>query len=233
VVEDRSEEVELAAVRRVLDGEQATEIGGYPLIGPHVAAVAWGAKRRDCMRLLAWELSGELLSVDADAETAWGWIGVAGTNGDALRTRLRGYSPSAGGVAVGAAGTGSEGFREAHQRALAAARVARLSAANLTLYEDVALEALALADVEAARRFVHFALGGLADDDPRARELRATLRTYLACGQSATSAAAMLDVHERTIGNRLRAAEGRLGRSVVPAHAELELALRLHELLID
>ena len=72
VAEDRSEEVELAAVRRVLDGGQATAIGGYPLIGPHVAAVAWGAKRRDCMRLLAWELSGELLSVDADADTAWG-----------------------------------------------------------------------------------------------------------------------------------------------------------------
>lgn len=222
----------LDAVRRVLAGDEPDDILGYTLDARHLACVARGRRAMESLRLLGWELSTELLAVEVDLETAWGW--AAFTNGPArgVRRGLRSYTPLAGAVAIGSLEPGPGGFRESHLQALAAARVARISGAAVTFYDDVALEALALDDVAAARRFIHHELGPLAGADVRARELRATLRAYFAAGQHATSAAAMLGVHERTVGNRLRAVEERLGRPASAAPAELELALRLHELLI-
>jgi hypothetical protein len=54
-----------------------------------------------------------------------------------------------------------------------------------------------------------------------------TLRAYFASAQNASAAAAMLGVHEHTVGYRLRTIEERLGRPVIARRAELETALRL------
>ncbi len=88
-------------------------------------------------------------------------------------------------------------------------------------------------DEARARSFVTRELGELADDDERTAILRETLRAYLAVAQNGSSAAALLGVHERTVANRLRAIEQRLGRPVSTRHAELDTALRLYELLHD
>jgi DNA-binding PucR family transcriptional regulator len=222
----------LEAVRRALTGEVASDVLGYSLDGPHLASVALGRKALESQRLLAWELSGDLLSVQVDRDTAWGWVEFSNGPETDLRRRLRAFRPPAVCVAIGALGLGSQGFRESHLQALAAERVARMSGATLTVYEDVALEALALEDIDAARRFVRHVLGDLVEENLRARELLATLRAYFAAGQQASSAGALLGVHERTVGPRLRAVETRLGgRSVASMHAELEVALRLHDLL--
>jgi DNA-binding PucR family transcriptional regulator len=136
-------------------------------------------------------------------------------------------------VAVGGPASGAEGFRRAHTEAQSAHRVALRRPAPVTLYDDVALEALAAEDDSRARAFVARELGPLAADDPRALTLRATLRAYFGVAQNASSAAALLGVHERTVANRLRAVEEHLGRPVSARHAELDTALRLHELLVD
>jgi hypothetical protein len=61
-------------------------------------------------------------------------------------------------------------------------RVAQLSArrgGTVTRYEDVALTAVASADMEQARRFVASELGPLAEQDDDMQRLAATLRVYL------------------------------------------------------
>lgn len=134
-------------------------------------------------------------------------------------------------LAVGGPVPGIGGFRQAHAEAALAHRVAQRGVSRLTYYDDVALEALAGQDEATARAFVGRELGELARDDRRNRALRDTLRAYFAAGQNASSTAVALGVHERTIANRLRAAEEQLGRSVVARRAELETAVRLNDWL--
>ena len=61
-----------------------------------------------------------------------------------------------------------------------ARRVARLAGSSeaLTTYSDVALESLALHDVDEARRFVQRELGPLVADDAAARRMSATIGCF-------------------------------------------------------
>ena len=221
----------LHVVRRVLEGEETDRVLGYALDGRHLAGIAVGRRPLESLRVLAWGLSGELLSVAVSYDTAWGWIRISDIDDAGVRRRLYAGALPPAAISTGSVAAGPQGFRESHFEARAAARVARLSGAALTVYEDVALEALTIADTEAARRFVRHVLGELGEERRRGRQLRTTLRAYLAAGQNAASAAAALGVHERTVSNRIRAAEAELRGPVARTHAELELALRLHELL--
>ena len=63
--------------------------------------------------------------------------------------------------------------------------------------------------------------------------LRETLRAYLAAERSVSSAAAALGVDRKTVESRLRTIEKRLGRSLHPCPAELEVALELDELAAE
>jgi DNA-binding PucR family transcriptional regulator len=101
----------------------------------------------------------------------------------------------------------------------------------VTLYEDVALEALGLQDAYAAREFVSDALAGLDGDDKRSRQLRETLEVYFRSEQNAAATAAALRVHDATVGRRLAEVERLTGRRVNQRRAELETALRLRSLL--
>jgi DNA-binding PucR family transcriptional regulator len=105
--------------------------------------------------------------------------------------------------------------------------------AGAILYEDVALEALASADRDAARAFVARELRGLDGTDKRAARLRATLIAYFRSGQNAAAAGAALGVHQQTVGHRLRKIEEQLGAPVTARRAELEVALRLRDFLGD
>jgi DNA-binding PucR family transcriptional regulator len=60
--------------------------------------------------------------------------------------------------------------------------------------------------------------------------LRQTLRAYLATERSVSSTAAAIGVGRKTVENRLQTIEERLGRSLHPFPAELEVALLLDEL---
>src|SRR2546428_707808 len=84
----------LDAVRSVLVGESPGDVLGYPLGGAHLASVAWGRKALESLRPLAWELSGrDLLSVQVDQETAWGWVELSDGSERGVRRRLRGFAP--------------------------------------------------------------------------------------------------------------------------------------------
>ena len=101
----------------------------------------------------------------------------------------------------------------------------------VTRYDEVALEAVLLGDVRAARRFVERELGSLASQDPRTSVLRDTLGSYLQSGFNAAAAAARLNVSDRTIAYRIHGIEDLLGHSVLARSSELAAAVRLHRVL--
>jgi DNA-binding PucR family transcriptional regulator len=60
-----------------------------------------------------------------------------------------------------------------------------------------------------------------------------TLREYIAAEYNVSSAAAALGVVRGTVVNRLQTIEERLGRTLHPCSAELQIALLLDELTPD
>jgi hypothetical protein len=229
------EQLRIQLVRDLLEGKTADASQlGYELEGWHVAIIAAGAGAEAVMRDLSVGLDARLLSLAADRGTTWAWLRPNQLRLAAVERRLRSLVAPAGvSVAVGDPGQGPSGFRQSHLQARYAAAIAQRQGQSTAHYGDVALEALATADPEQATWFVSRELGPLAADDRRASTLRTTVTAYFAAGQRASLAAAALGVHERTIGNRLRATENLIGRSVLGRRAELETALRIRALLED
>ena len=133
-------------------------------------------------------------------------------------------------IATGEPARGIAGFREGHNEALQARRVAELAArpsGTITRYARVALAAIATADLDQARTFVQRELRGLAADDDLTTRLTATLRTYLDEHSSRIRTARRLGIHENTVSYRIKQAEEILGRSVAQRTLELRVALAL------
>ncbi|MGE4427272.1 MAG: helix-turn-helix domain-containing protein [Solirubrobacteraceae bacterium] len=133
--------------------------------------------------------------------------------------------------AYASGGPGLAGFRLAHRRAArAAAAHAAAAGVGVVAARDVHLNTLILAAPEVARDFAAVELAALADDSPAADRLRGTLSAFLETG-SLVGAAARLGVHQHTVRNRVRQAEGLLGFTLPSRRTELELALRLRAML--
>jgi hypothetical protein len=218
-------------VRDVLDGAtpdaaEAMRELDYDLRLHHLAAVFSGPDPEDALRDLARALDApHQLLVSLAAETAWAWLGRTREFQLPERLELSGGAT----LSIGDPAPGIEGFRSSHREARDAHGVALglQRGAGLVRYDDVALESLVGADEARVRAFVARELRGLDGADVRSVRLRGTLRAYFASGQNAAAAAAMLGVHEHTVGYRLRTIEDRLGRPVTTRRAELEMALRL------
>jgi len=221
-------------VRDVLDGAdpdpaEATGTLDYDLRLHHVALVVSAADTEAAVRSLARQLDApHRLVVVLAGDTAWGWLGR--TREFALPERLPVVESAR--ISFGEPAAGVAGFRTSHRQARDAHRVALRSGSREqpVRYDDVALESLVAGDEDRAAVFVARELRGIDGDDARSQRLRATLRAYFATGQNASSAAAMLGVHEHTVAYRLRTIEVALGRPVTTRRAELETALRLLEL---
>ncbi|WP_250564021.1 helix-turn-helix domain-containing protein [Sphaerisporangium fuscum] len=212
-------------IRDILDGSffDAGELG-YDLLRTHVGVVAGGPGAHSALQGLIRDLGVRSLSVAASGDTVWAWLATerltvpADVGGD-----LR--------IGIGDAQTGVGGFRATHGQALAAAAVASRLDRTVCRYDEVCVEAAALGDERAARRFTERELGPLAADGVRNRTLRATILAYLRSAHNASSAAARLGISDRTVAYRLRTCEELLGRPVSARAAELETALRWGRLL--
>jgi hypothetical protein len=220
-------------VRDVLGGATIDSVElGYRLEQEHIAVISTGPAADASLRDLARRLERSLLTVAMTDDTVWAWLGSPrrsepGERHDAVWARL----PESTRYAVGEPAWGISGFRDTHEQALAAHRVATHLPQSVTRYDDVALEAALLSDIRAARRFVARELGPLTSPDPRARVLRDTLGGYLRSGLNAAAAAALLNVSDRTIAYRMHSIEDALGRSVPARSTELAAAVRLHRVL--
>jgi hypothetical protein len=226
----------------------------YPLHRTHLAVVLWtdagvAVDREPAQAMLertAVELAGALgatstlvVGLEDDVVAAW-MAGVRPAAAEQIQEIALGRQRAQGAQgaqraqrvhgACGLPGAGIGGFRKSHGQAMHARRVARLAdspSGMIVSYDEVALTAIATADLEQAREFAQRELGGMRDSSDEARRLAATVRIYLEEGASARRAAARLHVHENTIKNRIRTAEELLGHPVTTRVAELLLALRI------
>ena len=132
--------------------------------------------------------------------------------------------------AIGSPASGVDGFARSHREAMQARRVAELAGrrpGSVVAYGDVALTALASADLDHARAFVLRELGPLAADDDDTLRLSGTLSVYLEERSSPRRTAERLGVHPNTVANRIRAAQELLGEPIEDRVSELLVALRL------
>ena len=205
---------------------------GYRLEQEHLAVIATGPGADASLRDLARRSACQLLTIAMTDDTVWGWLGSPRRSGRRVRDDAV-WAHTAGRTryAVGEPAWGAAGFRESHEQALAAHRVAAHLPQPVTRYDDVALEAALLYDVRAARRFVERELGPLTAEDPRTRVLRETLASYLRSGLNAAATATALHVSDRTVAYRIRGIEDLLGRTVLARNYELGAAVRVHRVL--
>jgi PucR-like helix-turn-helix protein/diguanylate cyclase with GGDEF domain len=222
-----------ALVRELLAGMPVSEDQlGYRLRVDHLGVVAWGGEAEAVATQLAQELGCALLVAPGAGRSIWAWLGGRSRIDAAAERKLARFVPPDGTfLACGDVASGAEGFARTHRQALQAYRVAVVGGAPVTLYDDVALEALVVQDERLAREFAARELGPLAGPDARTAKLRATLRAYFSLGQNASAAGALLGVHERTIAYRLTTVEERIGRPIARRRDELALALRIYALL--
>jgi hypothetical protein len=247
-----------AQVRRLLAGVAGERDDlGYRFDAWHLGAIAVGRGAGEAVRELAAGVDRRLLSVAADERSVWAWFGGAeklacvdlerrvlgsGSHPPVNEMGLGGIgSASSEGVvfAVGEPARGIEGWRSTHRQAQAALVVAlrrsgipspTQESIPLTRYADVALLATALTDEALGRALIDIYIAPLEDSRGGGSVLRETLRAYLAAERSISSTAAALGVVRKTVAGRLRTIEARLGRTLHPYPAELEVALELDEL---
>ena len=234
-----------ALVRTILDGARIDVTATsrrleYELERTHVGYVIWAPDDESEgptaeMRRMAAAVAEALLARDSLIVELGPHLACWSTAGSRpAPARFTGPPRFAGlGATVGTPARGVEGFRMSHQEALMARRVARLAGSSeaLTTYSDVALESLALHDVDEARRFVERELGPLVADDAAARRMGATIRVFLEESSSFVRAARRLGVHENTVAYRVRRAEELMGRPLAGRRLEVSMALRLADLL--
>jgi DNA-binding PucR family transcriptional regulator len=217
-------------VRRLLAGEQVDLAGlGYEFDAWHLGLIATGALAEQVLQGLAIQLEQRLLWVSIGEKTVWAW--VSGRHSIASADIEGALESAAVSMAVGEPGYGVQGFCLTHRQAQAALGVALHRPRQLTRYGDVALIAHWLQDEALARSFIEVHLSPLGGYSRNKLVLRETLRAYFAADSSTKVAAARLGVHRRTVQNRRRIIEERLGYLLCARRAELEVALRLDDLL--
>jgi hypothetical protein len=239
--------VRAETVRTLLSGERvdprlAAQRLRYALDRHHTAYVVWrdgGQAAPDDYMLL--EAAAQELAADAGVSPplvvapggaqVYAWAGAREPMTVTVTSAPRSLR-----VAFGCSAPGVEGFCSSHREAAHARRVAQLAGSRpgtVTRYEDVALTAMASADLDLARGFVARELGPLAEPDDDTIRLAATLRVYLEEQASPRRTAQRLGVHENTVENRVRTIRGMLGHAPETRVAELLTALRLARLTRD
>ena len=213
----------------------------YALDGWHVGVIAVAARaERDgqewlagqpgwAVRELAERVGCRLLCVERDEHSVWAWLGTGArlaladverllrrwrdraARDRAARDRAARFCWRGRAVRVWRAREGVSGVAFDHRQAQAALLVARSRPRPCTRYGDVALLASALQDELLAGALIDVYIAPLRDARDGGAVLRQTLRAYLATERSVSSTAAALGVVRKTVANRLRTIEERLG----------------------
>ncbi|MFC0315719.1 PucR family transcriptional regulator [Gordonia phosphorivorans] len=223
-----------AAVALLLEGAPLSDARsaaqlGYRLDGPQLAAVIsgrpeLGADRLEavCEAIMTANGIANRLTVLAGVSQLWVWFPAVRIDVEAA---LRGVDDVR--VALGAPGSGREGFRRSHFQALTAFRlVSRMgSEQRLARYEELRLLDVLTDDDTRLDEFLTATLGDLLDAD---REIAECLRVWFAQRCNAAATAERLYTHRNTVVRRLARAESLLpvplAESAITVAAALELA---------
>lgn len=215
-------------VRKLLEGE-VVDSGdlGYELDEWHLGAVGDGERAEEALRAIASKGGHRLLLVHQE-QYVWGWLGGR-LRSDSARVEglLCPLLAGKGCLALGEPAHGIAGWRLTHAQAAAAMAVARRRPGAAVRYADVILIAAALHDELLATSLHQIYLDPLEQERDGGAVLSETLRAYFGTDRNISSAAAALGVTRRTVANRLRAAEERLGCDLSSAARGLEVALQL------
>lgn len=229
-----SERRRAAQVRRLLAGELIdTTDFDYPFDRDctHLGLVATGPDVRQALLDLAGALDRRLLVVQS-GEVVWAWLGSRWEldSWQSLQRHLAASWPSSLSLAIGEPGKGVYGWRLTHRQAAVTLPIALRGSSSVVRYAHVALLASAASDDLLAPSLRQLYLDPLSEERDGGKLARETLQAYFAADRHASSAAAALGVNRNTVTSRLRAIERRLGHSLGPHLAELEVALKLERL---
>jgi hypothetical protein len=230
---DTAEQRRRERVKRLLAGEllDPSELA-YELDGWHLGLVASGPRAAEAIRELAAELECRLLLVRHDERTVWAWLGRHRMVGVAdLEPLICSGWPQHAVTSIGEPGEGPAGWRLTHRQAMAALPIALRMGPEPLRYRDVALLATTLQDdllISSLRRLY---LSPLEQERDRGKAAKATLRAYFASDRNVSSTSVTLGVSRRTVAKRLNMIEKRIGRPLVAAAADIEVALDLEELI--
>jgi DNA-binding PucR family transcriptional regulator len=238
----RAELVGAILERRPVDARTATEKLRYDVSRRHLALIVWddpgdagqpaGSLEAEATKLAAALGGGPVLSVMMGEHVAWCWTAGDGLDDDPTATTHRmGEGVRA---AVGSCAEGLAGMADSHEQARAARRLAELRQVRpgtIVGYRAAGLTALLTADPGEALRFAEAELGDLAAATDTAARLRATARVYLEENLSPARAARRLGIHQNTVVYRIKRVEEILGREIGERRLNLEVALRLSDLI--
>jgi hypothetical protein len=223
-------------VRRLLAGEPADthELAelGYEVDAWHVCVVATGPSCERAVRRLQAGLGRQLLCVASGEQAVLAWLGGQRRPADTDVERLLSAREHADAcVAVSEPARGLDGWRQAYREAKRAALVAGYRPRRFTRYRDVALEAAALEDEALAASLIRTYLSPLDDGRGGGAIRRRVLRALFEAEHNKSSAANALRVDRDTVHRHVKEIERRLGHRLHERRAEVEIALRLVELL--
>lgn len=219
-------------VRRLLAGELIDYSDlSYELEDWHIGAVAAGRGAADALQDLASSLDRRPLLISRDDGTIWGWLGCRKeVDQEQAYERIAEEWSEDMRLAVGEPAKGPAGWRLSHRQARMAFPLARPGRTPVIRYGEVALAASVLQDDLLSSSLRQLYLDPLAEERDGGRCLRETLRAYFAAERNVSSTSAALGVGRQTVRKRLERVESALGRDIRSCGAELEAALRLHEL---
>jgi PucR-like helix-turn-helix protein/diguanylate cyclase with GGDEF domain len=217
-------------VDRLLAGEpvDASELE-YEMGGWHCGVIAHGKGAETSLRAAATEAGCRTLLVHREEGAFWAWLGSRDRCDPArLLASLR--PAGDGSLAIGAPGEGLSGWRLTHRQAAAALPIAKLRGDSIVRYADVAVLASALGDelLQSSLRRLYVDPLRLERDDGATSW--ATLRAYAASERNLSSAAAILGVNRRTVANRLKTIEEKIGVPLSQAMLDIEVLTKLKEL---
>jgi hypothetical protein len=220
-----------ARVRALLKGEllDASDID-YEFDAWHLGALAAGSEALDVVRQLAKSLDRRLLSIQSDEGVLWAWLGGrAPVDPDDLCAALSSLGSGLC-LAFGESAHGLGGWRLTHRQAQAVMPIARREGRGCVHYAEAGLLASLLNDDLLTTSLQERYLAPLASERDGGATLRATLRAFFSSDRNVSSAAALLGVNRHTVTKRIRTVEEKIGRSLTSSGAEIEAALRLHDL---
>jgi hypothetical protein len=219
-------------VRALLKGEllDVADID-YEFDAWHLGALATGKNGLDVMRQLGKSLDRRLLSIQSDEGVVWAWFGGrAAIDPDDLCAALSSLESDELCLAFGETAHGLTGWRLTHRQAQAVLPIAKREGRGCVHYAEAGLLASLLQDDLLTTSLQERYLAPLVTERDGGATLRETLRAFFSADRNVSSAAALLGVNRHTVTNRLRIIEEKVGRSLASSAAEIEAALRLHDL---
>jgi hypothetical protein len=231
---DSREQRRLEIVREMLAGEEidVSELQ-YEFADDawHVGVIAMGINALPHVRAVAARLGLASLLLLREREVVWGWLGARRKLPmNDVEKLLRSEPSHIARFALSEPRRGICGWRESHQLARALQPLMTGRSDRVIRCRDVVLEAAVVAKPELAGVLVESYLRPLDGLRIGGATARNTLRAYLDCERSVSSAAQRLGVSRPAVEKRLAQIDAALGRRVAKYTAEIELALRLDEL---